>query len=154
MDAFIAICQGLGLALAVGLVIGVVVPPIMPAWGVIAGAAPLGILACAAALNGADEAVWPAILIGGLGAALAALVAHDVAAGAARREGQARELETQLREPSAALTAMVIVAAALLALLSLFLPPVSLVALAALAYLYLSRRGREDRKHEGLRVLR
>ena len=55
MDLFLAICLGLGLALAAGLVIGVVLPPIMPDWGVLAGAAPLGVLACAAALSGNEE---------------------------------------------------------------------------------------------------
>jgi hypothetical protein len=154
MDAFLAICLGLGLALAAGLVIGVVLPPIMPTWGVIAGAAPLGVLACGAALSARDEPVWPAIVIGVLGAAVAAIVARDVAGGAARREGQALELEEQLEAPPATLTALIVLAAAAIALLSLLLPPVSLVAMAALSYLYLARRRREDRKHEGLRVLR
>jgi len=159
MDVFLAICQGLGLALAAGLVIGVVLPPIMPTWGVLAGAAPLGVLACAAALSGADEAVWPALPVGVFAAGFAAVVARDVAAGAARREGSrepdsARELETQLRQPSGAITAIVVLAAAAVALLSLVVPPISLLALGALAWLALSRRRREGRKHEGLRVLR
>ena len=69
-----------------GSIIGAVVPPIMPTWGVLAGAAPLGMLACGAALNGADEALWPALPVGLLGAGLAAMVSRDVAAGAARRQ--------------------------------------------------------------------
>jgi len=159
MDAFVAICQGLGLALAAGLVIGVVLPPIMPSWGVLVGAAPLGVLACSAALSGADEPVWPALPIGALAAGFAAVVARDVAAGAVRRERSrepesARELETQLQQPSSTITAIVVVSAAAIALLSLVLPPISLVALGGLAWLALSRRRREDRKHEGLRVLR
>ena len=40
------------------------------------------------------------------------------------------------------------------AALSLFLPPFSLVALSALAWLWLSRRRAAEQKHEGLRVLR
>src|SRR4051812_50219066 len=84
----LAICQGLGLAIAVGLIIGVVVPPIMPAWGAVAGAAPLGVLAAGAALNGADEAIWPALPVGGIGAGLAAIVTRDVASGAIRRQGE------------------------------------------------------------------
>ncbi len=83
---FLAVCQGLGLALAAGLVIGVVLPPIMPTWGVIAGAAPLGVLACIVALNSEDEDVWPAIPIGILAAGLAAIVSREVASGAARRQ--------------------------------------------------------------------
>jgi hypothetical protein len=152
MDLLLAICQGLGLAIAAGLVIGVVLPPIMPSWGAIAGAAPLGILAAAAPLRGADEALWPALPVGLLGAALAASVIRDVAAGAARREqGAAGELTAQAPP---AIMAWVVVAALLVAVLSIFLPPASLVALLALGWLALARRRREQRKHEGLRVLR
>jgi hypothetical protein len=47
-----------------------------------------------------------------------------------------------------------VLASAIVALLSLFVPPFSLVAALALAWLAVSRRRREQRKHEGLRVLR
>ena len=89
-------------------------------------------------------------------AGLAALVARDVAAGAARREGElgARNFETQLEQPSAALTALIVLAAVAVALLSLLFPPISLVAVVGLAYLLWARSRREARKHEGLRVLR
>jgi hypothetical protein len=150
---FLAICQGLGLAIAAGLFIGVVVPPIMPGWGVIAGAAPLGVLACAAALTGEDEAIWPALPVGVIGAGLAASVTREVAAGAVRRE-QGTTLETTAAQAPSGVTAIVALAAILVAVLSLFVPPVSLVALAALAWIWLSRRRSTDQKHEGLRVLR
>jgi hypothetical protein len=152
MDLLLAICQGLGLAIAAGLIFGVVLPPIMPTWGAIAGVAPLGILACAAALNGADEALWPALPVGLLGGALAASVSRDVAAGAARRERGATT-DVNMRTPSGVMTIIVVTAAAV-AVLSLVVPPVSLVAAFALAWLAISRRQREERKHEGLRVLR
>src|SRR3954451_6761437 len=84
----LAICQGLWPAIAVGLSTGVVLPPIMPTWGAVAGAAPLGVLAAGAALNGADEAVWPALPVGVIGAGLAAIVTRDVASGAIRRQGE------------------------------------------------------------------
>jgi hypothetical protein len=156
MDAFLDICLGIGLALAAGLVIGVILPPIMPTWGVLLGATPLGVLACAAALGPGDVPVVLALLIGALSAGLAALVARDVGAGAARREGEpgARNFETQLEQPSAALTALIVLAAVAVALLSLLFPPISLVAVVGLAYLYWARSRREARKHEGLRVLR
>jgi hypothetical protein len=147
---FLAICQGLGLALAAGLVIGVVLPPIMPSWGVIAGAAPLAVLAAGAALNGADEAVWPALPIGILAGGFAAVVSRDVAAGATRRESGADSLQQQAPN---AVTAWVVLAAVVLAGLSILVPPVSLAA-AALLWLWMNRRRREQRKHEGLRVLR
>jgi hypothetical protein len=148
----LAICQGLGLAIAAGLIIGVVVPPIMPTWGVLAGAAPLGIIACGAALNGEDEALWPALPVGLLGAGLAATVSRDVAAGAARRQrGSPGDAAAQA---PIGVTALVVVSAAVVAALSLVAPPFSLVVLLALAWLSLARRRREERKHEGLRVLR
>jgi len=151
MDLLLAICQGLGLAIAAGLVIGVVLPPIMPSWGAIAGAAPLGVLACAAPLVGADEPLWPALPVGLLGAGLAAAVSRDIAAGAARRQQGAGEVNAQA---PVAVTAWVVLAAVVVAVVSTFAQPASLVAAAALAWLALSRRQREARKHEGLRVLR
>jgi hypothetical protein len=150
VDALV-ICQGLGLAIAAGLIIGAIVPPIMPTWGVLAGAAPLGILACGAALSGEDEALWPALPVGLLGAGIAAMVSREVAAGAARRERGAADAAAPA---PAGVTAIVVAAAVVVAAVSLFAPPFSLVALLALAWLSLSRRRREERKHEGLRVLR
>jgi hypothetical protein len=149
---FLAVCQGLGLAIAVGLIIGAVVPPIMPSWGAIAGAAPLGVIAAGAALNGADEAVWPALPVGLLGSGLAAAVIHDVASGAIRRQRDG--LTGAGEQAPSGVTAIVVVAAVVIAGLSLIVSPISLVALVALAWLWFSRRQRAQRKHEGLRVLR
>ena len=149
---FLAICQGLGLAIAAGLILGVVFPPIMPTWGVLAGAAPIGVIAAVAALNGADEAVWPALPVGVIGAGLAAIVTRDVAAGAARR--QSDQLTGADIQAGSGVTVIVVLAAVVVAALSLFLEPVSLVVLAALSWLWVSRRQRAQRKHEGLRVLR
>jgi hypothetical protein len=152
MDLFLASCQGLGLAIAAGLILGVVLPPVMPNWGVIAGVAPLGVVAAGAALQGADEPLWPALPIGIVGASLAAEVSRDVAAGAIRRErDQVTGVEVQA--PSG-VTVIVVVAAVVVAAISLVVEPVSLVALVALGWLWLSRRRRAARKHEGLRVLR
>jgi hypothetical protein len=149
---FLAICQGLGLAIAVGLILGVVFPPIMPTWGAVAGAAPLGVLAVGAALNGADEALWPALPVGVIGAGFAAVVTRDVAAGAVRRQrDQLTGVEVQT--PSG-ITVIVVLAAVVVAGVSLVLEPFSLVVLVALTWLWISRRRQAERKHEGLRVLR
>jgi hypothetical protein len=148
----LAICQGLGLAIAVGLIIGVVVPPIMPTWGAIAGAAPLGVLAAGAALSGADEALWPALPVGVIGGGLAAIVSRDVASGAARRQADGT-VAANSQVPSG-VTAIVVLAAAVVAGVSLVLKPFSLLVLIALTWLWVSRRRRAERKHEGLRVLR
>jgi hypothetical protein len=148
----LAICQGLGLAIAVGLIIGVVVPPIMPTWGAIAGAAPLGVLAAGAALNGADEALWPALPVGVIGGGLAAIVSRDVASGAARRQGEGT-IAANAQVPGG-VTAIMVLSAAVVAGVSLVLKPFSLLVLIALTWLWVSRRRRAERKHEGLRVLR
>jgi len=149
---FLAICQGLGLAIAAGLILGVVFPPIMPTWGAVVGASPLGVLAAGAALNGADEALWPALPVGILGAGLAAVVTRDVAAGAIRRQ-QDSVTGAQVQAPSG-ITVIVVVAAIVVAGVSLVLEPFSLLALLALLWLWASRRRQAERKHEGLRVLR
>ena len=148
---FLSLCQGLGVAIAVGLVIGVVLPPIMPTWGVLAGAAPLGIVVCAFILTGEDEPIWPAFIVGLLGAGLAAVVSRDVAAGAGRRARGGTEIGASA---PLGVTALVVLAAVVVAALSLVAPPFSLVALVALAWIWLMRRRRAEQKHEGLRVLR
>jgi hypothetical protein len=149
---FLAICQGLGLAIAAGLILGVVFPPIMPTWGAVVGAAPIGVLAAGAALNGADEAVWPALPVGVIGAGLAAVVSRDVASGAIRRQRD-RVTAANVQSPSG-VTVIVVVAAVVVAGISLVFEPFSLVVLAALSWVWVSRRRRAERKHEGLRVLR
>lgn len=149
---FLAICQGLGLAIAAGLILGVVFPPIMPTWGAIVGASPIGVLAAGAALNGADEAVWPALPVGVIGAGLAAVVTRDVAAGAIRRQrDQVTGVEVQA--PSG-ITVIVVLAAIIVAGVSLVFEPFSLIALLGLILLWITRRRQAERKHEGLRVLR
>src|SRR5690349_4043269 len=135
---FLAICQGLGLAIAVGLILGVVLPPIMPSWGAIVGAAPLGVIAAGAALNGAHVAVWPALPVGVFGAGLAAVVSRDVAAGAARR--QQGGLGGEDLQANAGVTAIVVLAAVVVAAISLVLKPFSLVAFAVLLWLWATRR--------------
>ena len=149
---FLAICQGLGLAIAAGLILGVVFPPIMPTWGAVVGAAPIGVLAAGAALNGADEAVWPALPVGVIGAGFAAIVSRDVAAGAIRRQRD-QVTDAPVQAPSG-VTVIVVLAAVIVAGVSLVLEPFSLVVLLALLLLWMTRRRQAERKHEGLRVLR
>lgn len=147
----LAICQGLGLAIAAGLILGVVFPPIMPSWGAVVGAAPLGVIAAGAALHGADVALWPALPVGVIGAGLAAVVSRDVATGAARRQQGGLGGEPQA---AGGVTVIVVVAAIVVAAVSLVLKPFSLLVFAALIWLWISRRRQAERKHEGLRVLR
>lgn len=149
---FLAICQGLGLAIAAGLILGVVFPPIMPTWGAVVGASPIGVLAAGAALNGAGEAVWPALPVGVIGAGLAAVVTRDVAAGAIRRQRD-QVTGAEVQAPSG-ITVIVVLAAIIVAGVSLVFEPFSLVAMLGLILLWITRRRQAERKHEGLRVLR
>jgi hypothetical protein len=149
---FLAICQGLGLAIAAGLILGVVFPPIMPTWGAVVGAAPIGVLAAGAALNGAGESVWPALPVGAIGAGFAAVVSRDVASGAIRRQRN-RVTGADVQSPSG-VTVIVVLVAVVVAGISLVFEPFSLVVLVALSWVWVSRRRRAERKHEGLRVLR
>jgi hypothetical protein len=125
----------------------------MPAWGAVAGAAPLGVLAAGAALNGADEALWPALPVGLIGAGLAAIVTRDVVSGAVRRQQGGLGTQPQTQAPGG-LTAIVVLAAAVIAGVCLVFEPFSLLVLVALTLLWATRRRQAERKHEGLRVLR
>src|SRR4051812_20044173 len=113
---FLAVCQGLGLGIAVGLILGVVPPPIVPGWRVAVGAAARAVVAAVAHLSAGDEPLWPTIPVGGLGAGLAALVARAVAAGAARRQGDRLEVNYQA---VSGVTAIVVLFAVVIAGVSL-----------------------------------
>jgi hypothetical protein len=143
MDLFLASCQALGVGLAVGVLSGAVLRSTAPA-ALLALAAVAGGALGALSMSADDESVLLGALIGLAGGVVAALAAGGLVAGAVRRAG----------EGSAAIPALVALAAGLLAGLSILLPPVSLVALAALLWLASARRRRDERKHEGLRVLR
>jgi hypothetical protein len=150
VDLFLEGCQGLGLALA--------------AWaiaGAIAGAArldgaPALVLALIGAVGGAllfgaslaeeDHPAWPGWVLGALVAALAFAVLSGLVARAATRAGEAGSGTT--------IAAITVLAALVLAGLSLLVSPVALVALVGLGWLALGRRRRDQRKYEGLRVLR
>jgi hypothetical protein len=196
MDLFLAICQGLGLALAVGIggplaalfismmaalgsgihpdatdydfvdatwflvtLLAIVVVFMLARsrnvlrWPQVAVLAAIGAVVFAASLAEEGETAWPGLILGAVATAFAATIAWSILAGAIRR---AQGNEPGSREADAANTMFVAFAGAgsVLAALSLFLPPVSLVALAALAWLALSRRRRAGEKYEGLRILR
>ena len=111
-------------------------------------------MAAGAALNGADEAIWPALPVGVIGAGLAAIVTRDVASGAVRRQ-QATGSTERGRPDARGVTVIVVLARRRRspASASCF-EPFSLVVLVALIWLWFSRRRQAERKHEGLRVLR
>ncbi|MQA72987.1 MAG: hypothetical protein GEU88_01305 [Solirubrobacterales bacterium] len=143
MDLFLAACQGVGLALATGAFGGAAgrratIGTILLAAAVLGGAILFGI-----SLAAEDHAAWPGWPAGAALAALAFFVVRDIAEGAARRA-----------DAGGFTSALIALGALVLAGLSILLPPIGLVALAALVWLALARRQRASRKYEGLRTLR
>lgn len=155
MEFFSATSQGIGLALAAGAVCGALAGAAAaraesgaPNWALVAlvGAAIVGgALLFGASLSAEDHPAWPGWPVGALVALLAFSVTSGVVRGAATR-AEGASAPTQV--------AYVGAVAAVLVAVSLFLPPLALLALAGVAWLAVARRRRAQRKHEGLRVLR
>jgi hypothetical protein len=105
----------------------------------------LGALLFAATLDDRNDVWWPGLIAG---VALAAL------AGAAVRDLFTRTRARLDTEAAAALPVYAEGVAALLAALSILLPPVSVVAVGFLVWLLVGGRRREGEKFAGLRILR
>ena len=151
MDLFLAACQGLGLALATGIVAGAIAGTVPErarglVFALLLLATVSGALAFGASLESEDHPAWPGWLVGAVLALLAFGVARSVVSGASTRAGA--------QGSPAAIAGTVALAGLLLAGLSVLLPPVALIVLAALLVLAMRRRQRADEKYEGLRSLR
>jgi hypothetical protein len=143
VDAFLAICQALGIGIAVGSLAGAggVEGGARGGMTLLAAAVGLGLGALSASAD--DQSLLAGALPGLLGAALACPLISDIVAGAARRGGG-----------GAPLGLMISIAALIVAGVSILVPPLALLALLALLWLAAARRRRAQRKYEGLRVLR
>jgi hypothetical protein len=114
-------------------------------YGLAALGAILGALLFAGSLAEGDTASWPG-LIGGAPAALLGFAAVG---------GLLERARGRLDEGAAGLlNAYADVAALVLAAIAIFVPPVSFLALIALAFLLVRGRQEGDRKYAGLRILR
>ena len=143
MDLFEAACQGIGLAVAAGMVAGAPgkrdgIGYVMLALAVVGGAILFG-----ASLATEDHPAWPGWPVGALIAAGTFLVIVDFAAAAAQRA-----------EGGDVIAVALIVAALVVAGLSLLFGYLGVLALLAVIYLGLGRRRRAATKYEGLRTLR
>ena len=105
----------------------------------------VGALLFAGALADHSDTWWPGLIGGVLCALLAQVTTRDLL-----RRTRAR-LDPEARE---ALTAYADGASLLLAALAIVAPPVSVIALVALAWLLISGRRRAGEKYAGLRILR
>jgi hypothetical protein len=144
MSLFLATCQGIGLAVAAGAFAGAsgrrgTIGMLLMAVAAIGAAILFGV-----SLSNRDHPAWPGVPLGIIIAVIAYGVVSAVVAGAqARARGGASSI------------GMIVAAVALIvAVLSVFVEPVGLVALLALLWLASARRRRAQRKYEGLRVLR
>jgi Domain of unknown function (DUF4126) len=114
-------------------------------YGLAALGAILGALLFAGSLAEGDTVSWPG-LIGGAAAALLGFAAVG---------GLLERARGRLDEGAAGLlNAYADVAALVLAAIAIFVPPVSFLALIALAFLLVRGRQEGDRKYAGLRILR
>jgi hypothetical protein len=143
MSLFLAICQGIGLALAAGIFGGASGRRGVVGFLLAAAAAIGGAVLFTASLATTDHAAWPGVPLGGFLGVVSFGVVNGVVTGAQARAGGASSIGM-----------MVALAALVLAGLSLFVEPVALVALLAILWLGSARRRRAQRKYEGLRVLR
>ncbi len=147
MDLFLAGCQGLGLAIAVGALIGAPGIKGSTGLGLMVAAAVAGAVLYGGSLTPEDHPAWPGWLVGAPVAALANVAARDISAGAQTRAGDGG---------AGGIAFFIAVFAVVLAALSLAGPAalVALPVLLALIYTFATRRRRASEKHAGLRSLR
>jgi hypothetical protein len=141
-SVFLSACEGGGLALAAGCLIGA---GASFRWLRLPLAAAAGAAVFAIALAAGDHPIWAGMIAGILLGALAYAVTSGIAAGAAARAGEGTMLT---------ISAVIISFAVLLVVVSLLVPPVAIAALAVIAFLFVARRRRAARKYAGLRILR
>ncbi len=109
----------------------------------------VGAIAGAASLAEEDEPALLGLVIAGLLALAASLLASEVLLGAQRRAAAEHEAA-----PVGTLALIFALTGIVIAALALFVPPSAIVVAGALATLALGRRRRAGEKYEGLRILR
>jgi len=151
MDLFEAGSQGLGLALAAGMLGGVIAGlasehralrgPLLLVVGLAAA------YAWGESLSAEDHPAWPGWILGAAAAVFAFVVVADVIGSAVDRAGERGSVAS-----TGAIGAVLVLALGGISLT--FLAPVSIAVLLALLWVAAGRRRRVDQKHEGLRSLR
>ena len=144
MGSFSGICLELGIGIAIGMLAGTTGThgSARGRMTILAGVIALVIGFLLA--GGADVNSLAGALVCLIGAVVACLIVSDVVSGAGRREGSG----------SGALGFLVSLAGLIVVAIAILIPPASLLVLAVLIWLGISRRRRAQRKHAGLRVLR
>jgi hypothetical protein len=140
--------EGMGLVVGIGIAVGMLAGT-TGTHGSARGrmtllAAAIGFVAGFLLADPADLSGILAAIFCLLGAAVACVVISDVVGAASRREGSG----------GGALAFLVSLAALLVTALAVLIEPLTLLVLAGLVWLGISRHRRAQRKHAGLRVLR
>jgi hypothetical protein len=138
------ICLELGIGIAIGMLAGATGTHGSARGRMTILAAVIGLFVGFLLAGTADVSALAGAFFCLLGAVIACLVISDLVSGASRREGSG----------SGALGFLVSLAALVVVAISILIAPATLLILAALIWLGLSRRRRAQRKHAGLRVLR
>ncbi len=144
MGSFSGICLELGIGLAVGMLAGTTGTHGSARGRMTILAGVIAIVLGALLSGSANVNVAAGALFCLIGAVFACIVVSDVVGGAGRREGSG----------AGALGFLVSVAALIVLAIAILIPPATLLIVAALIWLGISRRRRAQRKHAGLRVLR
>jgi hypothetical protein len=134
----------LGLGIAIGMLAGTTGTQGSARGRMTLLAAAIGLVVGFLLSGTADVSGLAGALFGLAGAVAACVVISDVVSGAGRRQGSG----------SAALGFLVSLAALVVVAISILLAPATLLVLAAILWLGVSRHRRAQRKHAGLRVLR
>jgi hypothetical protein len=144
VGSFSGICLELGIGIAIGMLAGTT-----GTHGSARGRMTILAIAIAIAIGAllagsADVSTAAGAFACLLGAVFACLIVSDVVSSAGRREGSG----------AGALGFLVSLAALVVLAIAILISPATLLVVAALAWLGISRRRRAQRKHAGLRVLR
>jgi hypothetical protein len=144
VGSFSGICLELGLGIAIGMLAGTTGTQGSARGRMMLLAAVIGLVVGFLLAGTANVSALAGAFFCLLGATAACLVISDLVSGAGRREGSG----------SGALGFLVSLAALVVVAIAILISPATLLILAALVWLGLSRHRRAQRKHAGLRVLR
>jgi len=144
VGSFSGICLELGIGIAIGMLAGTTGTHGSARGRMTILAGVIAIVVGFLLSGSADVTNLAGALFCLIGAVFACLIVSDVVSSAGRREGSG----------GGALAFLVSLAALIVVAIAILISPATLLIVAALAWLGVSRRRRAQRKHAGLRVLR
>jgi hypothetical protein len=144
VGSFSGICLELGIGIAIGMLAGTTGTHGSARGRMTILAGVIAVIIGFLLAGSADVSAVPGAVFCLIGAVFACLIVSDVVSSAGRREGSG----------TGALGFLVSLVALIVVAIAILISPATLLVIAALAWLGISRRRRAQRKHAGLRVLR